>query len=410
MSPSGRPLRVLVLDEALPVPPDSGKRIRTLALLERLAGRAEITLCVHVEGPVAPEARDRVERAGLRLLPVPRRPLVKRGPRFAWDLARNVLLPSPYMAMAHRTRGMRAAVLQEVAARRPDLIHVEWTPYVVNVPAGTGLPVVVSAHNVESDIWARYRATERSPARRAYIALQHLKVRRFERRALAAAQAVTAVSPGDAEAIRALSGQRDVTVVPNGVDAATFAPQDAVAPDPATALFTGSLDWRPNQDAVLWYLEAVHPRVRERRPDARFVVVGRHPPAWLVQRVATSPGAEVHGSVPDVRPYVARATVNVVPLRVGGGSRLKIPEALAMGRPVVSTTVGAEGLDLAEGLVLADTPEALAQEVLEALARPEAALARARRGRALVLARYEWSAIAPLQGALWERVAAGRAT
>lgn len=407
MSPAGRPLRVLVLDEALPVPPDSGKRIRTLALLERLAGGAEITLCVHAEGPIDPQARERVERAGLRLLPVPRRPLVKRGPRFAWDLARNVLLPSPYMAMAHRTRAMRAAVLHEVAAHRPDLIHVEWTPYVVNVPVGTGVPVVVSAHNVESEIWARYRATERSPARRAYIALQHLKVRRFERRVLAGARAVTAVSPGDADAIRALSGQRDVTVVPNGVDAATFAPQPDAAPEPATALFTGSLDWRPNQDAVTWYLEAVHPRVLERRPDARFVVVGRHPPAWLVERVGRAPGARLHGSVPDVRPYVARATVNVVPLRVGGGSRLKIPEALAMGRPVVSTTVGAEGLDLAEGLVLADAPATLAEAVLEAFARPQAAEARAGVGRALVLARYEWGAIAPVQRALWERVAAG---
>lgn len=398
-------MRVLVLDEALPWPPDSGKRIRTWALLTRLARDAEITLCVHAEAPL-PEAGLAAGRAaGLALLPVPRRPLVKRGPRFAFDLARNLLTRAPYMAMAHRTAAMREAVARHVRARRPDLIHVEWTPYVVNVPAGLGVPVVVSAHNVEADIWARYRTNEPRFLRRAYIALQHGKVARFERQALAGAAAVTAVSEGDAAAIRAASGQADVTVVENGVDGATFEPQPAVAPEPHTALFTGSLDWRPNQDAVVWYLDAIHPLVLAGEPRARFVVVGRNPPPWLVEKVRGARGAEIHASVPDVRPFVARAAVNVVPLRIGGGSRLKIPEALAMARPVLSTTVGAEGLVLGGSVVLRDEPRAFADAVLDAFVHPAAWDARAAEGRDRVLARYEWGTLAPRLLDVWRRVA-----
>jgi polysaccharide biosynthesis protein PslH len=399
-------MRVLVLDEALPFPPDSGKRIRTWALLTRLARHAEITLCVHVEGPVPAASTAACAAAGLRLLPVPRPPLRKRGLRFAWDLGRNLFLGAPYMAMAHRTHAMRAAAAHAVATESPDLIHVEWTPYAVNVPPAPGVPVVVAAHNVETDIWARYRRGERSLLRRAYIAIQHRKVARFERAVLATADAVTAVSAGDAERIRAWTGQSDVTVVENGVDGTFFAPRDDVPVDPATALFTGSLDWRPNQDAVTWYLDAIHPLVRARSIDARFVVVGRHPPAWLVERVRGVGGAEVHGSVPDVRPFVARATVNVVPLRIGGGSRLKIPEALAMARPVLSTTVGAEGLDLGDAVVLKDEPAAFAAAVLDAFEHPAAWAARARAGRERVLARHEWGRLAPKQLEVWRRAAA----
>jgi glycosyltransferase involved in cell wall biosynthesis len=265
--------------------------------------------------------------------------------------------------------------------------------------------VVVSAHNVESDIWARYRREERWFARRAYIAIQHRKVARLERAILATADAVTAVSPGDAERIRSWTGQADVTVVENGVDGAYFAPQPDVAPDLATALFTGSLDWRPNQDAVTWYLEAIHPLVRERVPGARFVVVGRNPPAWLLEKVRGVGGAEVHGSVPDVRPFVARATVNVVPLRIGGGSRLKIPEALAMARPVLSTTVGAEGLDLDHAVVVRDDPLEFAEAVFDACRNQKKWADTARGGRTLVLKRHEWGRIAPKQLEVWRRVA-----
>ena len=398
---------VLVIDEALPHPPDSGKRIRTFELLRRLAGSFEITLAYHEDGTTGAAARRALEEAGIRGLPVPRRALTKRGPRFAWDLLRNVVLPTPYMVMAHRTRALRAAIRLEVAQRKPDVIHVEWTPLAANVPDDLGVPVCVSAHNVEADIWERYLDTEKNVARRAYIALQLRKVRRFEARALRAADAVTAVSEEDARTIRERTDGEHVVVVPNGVNAEYFAPQPDVSSAGEEVLFLGSLDWRPNQDGVTWFLEEILGPLREARPEAVFRVVGRNPPDWLSERVEATEGVHLHGSVPDVRPFMAASAVCAVPLRIGGGSRLKICEAFAMEKPVVSTSIGAEGLDLGDAVVRADDAAAFTQALSDVLADRAAAAQRAREGRALVLARYEWGRIAPLQAAVWERLAGG---
>ncbi len=399
-------MRVLALDEALPWPLDSGKRIRTWALLSRLARDFEIVLAYPEAEPPSREAVAAFGDAGIALRAVPRRALGKRGVRFAWDLLRNVVLPMPYMVMAHAPRGVRREVAAILGRERFDLVHVEWTPLVRNVPADARLPVVVAAHNVETAIWERTLEAERRPLRRAYVALQVVKVRRFERRALARADRVIAVSPDDAERIRAETGQTRITVVPNGVDPRTFAPRDDVRPVPGSAVFVGSLDWRPNQDGLIWFLDEVWPRVLARRADATFVAVGRAPPAWLARRLGSAPRTRLVADAPDVRPYVLGAATSVVPLRIGGGSRLKILEALAMERPVVSTTVGGEGLDLGEGVAVADGPEGLADAIENVFERPDEARRAARRGRETVLRHHAWDVLAPLQAEAW-RAAAG---
>jgi glycosyltransferase involved in cell wall biosynthesis len=399
-------MRVVVLDEECPWPLDSGKRIRTVELLRRLAPEFRIAM-VFPRDPEVPEASlDALRALGVEPLPVPRRAPRKRGARFAWDLFRNLFTSRPYMAMAHRSRRVEARVREEAAGA--DLVHVEWTPLVVNVPADVAVPIVVTAHNVEADVWERSAGNERGRARRAYLALQARKVRRLEDACLRRADAVIAVSAHDAERIRERSGNPRVSVVENGVDTARFAPDPGARVDPASTLFVGSLDWRPNQDAVAWFLSDVWARVRARRPDARFSVVGRAPPPWLVERLGAAEGATLHASVPDVRPHVASAAVCVVPLRAGGGSRLKICEALAMGRPVVSTTVGAEGLSLGGGVAIADGADAFAEAVLDALADPAGAAARAARGRAAVLARHDWDRLARVQADVWATTAALR--
>jgi len=398
-------MRILVIDEALPWPPDSGKRIRTWELMRRLAKTFEIVFVHHEESPTPPAAREAFEGAGIETVPVPRPALEKRGARFAWDLGRNLLLRVPYMVMAHRTRAMRKTVAGIVRERGVDLVHAEWTPLVANVRKDLDVPVCIAAHNVESLIWRRYLENETRPPHRVYIGLQVRKVERFEARALSRAEAVVAVSEEDAARVRAL-GQTRVTVVPNGVDAKTFAPRPEVPVVPDSLVFVGSLDWRPNLDAVAWYLDEIHARLQARRPHVLLTVVGRHPPPWLLRRVAGLRGIRLEPDVPDVRPFVAGAAVSIVPLRIGGGSRLKICEALAMERPVVSTTVGAEGLDLGDGVVRADGAEAFVEAVDRALARPDEAAASAQRGRERVLARYEWDVIAPKQADAW-RVAVG---
>src|SRR5262249_8608746 len=163
-----------------------------------------------------------------------------------------------------------------------------------------------------------------------------------------------------------------------------------------TILYLGSLDWRPNLDALTLLLDDIFPRVRARVPEARLAVVGRSPPEWLRQRVRSLPGVELHADVPDVRPYLAQSAVMAVPLRIGGGSRLKILEALAAGLPVVSTRIGAEGLALRPGqdYTLADTTQEMSSALVDCLVRPEEARRQAEEGRQTVSGRYDWASLA----------------
>jgi glycosyltransferase involved in cell wall biosynthesis len=254
---------------------------------------------------------------------------------------------------------------------------------------------VIIAHNVETLIWQRYRETERNPVKRWYVEQQRRKFAQFERRAFAAATRVVAVSDRDATLIRRDFGGRNVDVVDNGVDRDYFG---TARPDPesSTILFLASFDWRPNLDAAALLLDRIFPAVRSAEPAARLRLVGRRPPLELVRKIARVPGAELHADVADVRPFLATSGVMVVPLRIGGGSRLKILEAMAAGVPVISTRVGAEGLELGPGVnyVAADEPDAIAAALISSIRDPRPGRAMAARSRAFVLDRYDWDTLA----------------
>jgi glycosyltransferase involved in cell wall biosynthesis len=267
---------------------------------------------------------------------------------------------------------------------------------------------LVMAHNVETLIWERYALTEPDPLRRWYVRRQCRKFERFERRAFARAGRVVTVSPDDAALVRERFGvpAPRVDVVDNGIDRAFF---ESAAPgpgrDPKRILFLGSLEWRPNLDAVGLLLDRIFPEVLAAEPSAALELVGRNPPPALASRVAVTPGVTLRANVPDVRPFLAGAGVLAVPLRVGGGSRLKILEALAAGLPVVSTRVGAEGLCLTPGehLDVVDDPCDVADALVAVLRDPARARAAADRGRELVLRRYDWDALADELERSWER-------
>jgi glycosyltransferase involved in cell wall biosynthesis len=227
---------------------------------------------------------------------------------------------------------------------------------------------------------------------------------RFERAWFPRADWVVAVSPDDARLVREQFGMPRVDVVDNGIDRAYFEAIHAER-DRCRILFLGALDWRPNLDAVELLLDRIFPQVLAQEPQARLCLVGRHPPPNLRQRVQGMSGVELHADVPDVRPFLGQSGVMAVPLRIGGGSRLKILEALASGLPVVSTTVGAEGLCLESGrdFVRADTAEELAAALVQAIRAPDALRDMARQGRQLVLERYDWEVLGEKLERVWEK-------
>ncbi len=399
-----RPLHVAIIDEELPYPAVSGKRIRTLNLTLRLAQRHQVTYVCHrnANPDEAEAARVHFARHGITTVMVDRAVPRKSGPGFLARLGLNLLSPLPYSVATHDSTAMRH-VLCDLAAREAiDLWHCEWTPYAQPLNCLPSVRHVVMAHNVESLIWQRYFETETHPLKRWYIGKQWRKFESFERRVLQRADRTIAVSPDDAVLFRERFGVERVAVVDNGVDTAFFQPEGQPR-QPHQLLFLGSLEWRPNLDAVDQFLTYVLPRVRQACPAVECRIVGRNPPAALRKRVETMHGVELHADVADVRPFLAQSALMVVPLRIGGGSRLKILEALATGLPVVSTRVGAEGLCLRDGehLTVCDGVADMAGSILDSLCDPETAQARADAGRRLVTERYDWDALADRLEEVW---------
>lgn len=407
-----RSLRIAVLDEELPYPLTSGKRIRTFHLLSRLADRHRITILCHRHADAAETAvaMPVLQKLGIETIVVPRAVPQKSGPAFYARLAGNLLSTFPFSVSTHTSPELVEAVNRFSIDSPPDLWHCEWTPYAQVLRKALGPRLkraswLVVAHNVESVIWKRYAQSECHPLKRWYVRRQWRKFEKFEKWAFAHATWTVAVSEADAEMIRTkMGGSEQTEVVDNGVDTDGFRPQRDVDRDPRQLLFLGSLDWRPNQDGVRLLLDSILPAVRAKDPKTTLTIVGRNPPGWMIQQAAALPGVRVVGNVPDVRPYLAACGMLVVPLRVGGGSRLKILEALATATPVVSTRVGAEGLNLIAGrhFTMAEDEHDFAKTVLKRLEDPDTGTDEAEEGRRCVVRDYDWNSLSLKLDEVWQ--------
>lgn len=381
-------LHILVLDEEFPYPLDTGKRIRTFHLLRVLARHHRITYLAY--GSKGSAGAQFLREHGMNPAAVAPPDRGQSGFGFYLRLLANLFSPLPYIVTSHTTSRFQHEVSRRVASGEYDLVLCEWTPYAVFLRKLPEARAVISAHNLETTIWRRYEEAEPNPVRRAYIALQRAKVERFERRAFLWAQGTTAVTAAEADAIAALGVPYPVEVVENGVDLEYFSPRDTPAL-PHRLVFTGSMDWRPNQDAVLFFVREVLPLIRRKIADVSLAVVGRNPPKKITALDGRR-GVIVTGTVPDVRPFIAQAALYVVPLRIGGGSRLKILEALAMGKPVLSTGIGAEGLRLTPGrhIEVRDSAVELAAATVDLLLDPVRRRELGETGRRRVETEYGW--------------------
>ena len=396
-------LRVLVLVEWLHYPPNSGRGVRTWSLLQRLARRHKVSLLCYGESEA--EAAVAARAAGLSLHFV--RPFpAPRGARLYAGLLANVFSRYPYSVWKHYTRRYESRLRELLRDDQFDLVHCECTPYARFLGAVGRLPKLIMAHNVESQILFRRAQQSRTIVERVFFGVQARRMEAFEREVLRRADWVTLTTELDAEQVRAWGVQR-TSVVENGVDVDQFVPLEGNC-DRDEILFLAALDWYPNLDALDYLLKDIFPLVRQASPRARLRIVGRRPPAGLKERIARCPGVEHVGEVVDVRPFLTRAAVVVVPLRIGGGSRIKILEALAMGKAVVSTSIGAEGLAVTDGvhLSLADAPSDFAARTVALLKLSEERLRLGENGRRLVVERYSWDKMARALEWAWKQACA----
>lgn len=403
-------MHILWLKTELLHPVDKGGRIRTYNMLRALRRAHRVTYLTLDDGTAAPDAAARATTEYCHaLIRVPFAPAAKGSARFFADLARNVVSPLPYAVARYRSPAMRRAIEQAVTAGDVDVVVCDFLAPSLNVPNGLAAPTVLFQHNVETMIWERHAQVARHPVKKRYMAEQWRRMRRFEAAECRRFDHVVAVSPQDAEVFRRDFGVRSVSDVPTGVDTEYFHPSGQEARRPHALVFTGSMDWLPNEDAILWFAAEILPRVRARVPDATLAVVGRNPTA-PVRALDGANGVTVTGSVPDVRPYLERGAAFVVPIRIGGGTRLKIYEAMAMERAVVSTAVGAEGLPVRDGVdaLLADEPQAFADAVVALLTDPARTAAVGHEAAAMVRARFGWDAVTARFAADCEAVVARR--
>lgn len=366
-SGSARP-RLLFVSTMFLHPPDTGARIRTTQILRGLrGGRFHVTL---VSPATADDlARHRPAMEGLadawRHWPAP-----ERGRVFQLARMRHLPAPLPIPVVTDRLPAGLAVVADELA-RAPDVVVADFPHAMVLLPERVTAPVVVFTHNVEAEIFARHRDVAGDPLRRAIWENQRRKMARYEQAVLKRADGIVAVSDRDAAAFAAEYGVPGARVIPTGVDLDHFAwHPPGNGPE---VVFTGSMDWMANIDGIRFMLDAVWPLLLAAVPDARMTVVGRSPPPGLVEDARRKGFAWTFtGRVPDTRPYVWNASAFVIPLRVGGGTRLKVYEAMAMGCPVVSTTLGVEGLPVDDGrhCLLAEDPAGLAAALARVLRDP----------------------------------------
>lgn len=387
-------MRILWIKTELLHPVDKGGRIRTYQMLRALMKHHHVTYLCLDDGCAAADARERAREYCTELATIPFHPSRKFGPAYFGDLARNLFSSLPYAISRYRSEAQRAEI--ERLAPTHDLIVCDFLTPSQNVPAALGPRAVLFQHNVEAIIWQRHASVAKDPVRRWYFREQWRRMKHFEAEECRRFDRVIAVSEADAAAIRSEYGVEDVRSVPTGVDLEYFTAPASSAREGSELLFVGSMDWMPNEDGIRWFAESVFGRVRARVPDATLTIVGRTPSEKLRNLAERSPGMRLTGTVPDVRPYLARARICVVPLRIGGGTRIKIYEAMAMGIPVVSTTIGAEGLPLAHGeqLLLADTQEEQAEAIVRLLSSPEEAGRLAANALQFVRQHGSWSAVA----------------
>jgi glycosyltransferase involved in cell wall biosynthesis len=385
-------MKILWVKAGKLLPVDTGGKIRSYNILRHLAREHEVTLISYYGGALDPH----YEAAIAQHLPGTQT-IYTAAPESTWAQSLDYLLriPSsaPYAVRKFTHPEVRREVARRLKDRNLDVAVCDFLSASLNFPENSSVPVVLFQHNVETMLWRRMASTEKSSLRKLSYNLEAWKMADYETRTLRRFQHVIAVSDHDRNAMLSLSSGCPITVVPTGVDTEQYRVVPSAPGNPPLIVFTGSMDWEPNVDAVEYFCQEIWPEIVSAFPDTRFQIVGRSPHA-RVQRLASA-SVEVTGTVPSVADYLRSATVVIVPLRIGGGTRLKIFEAMAMGKALVSTTIGAEGLDVTSGrnVLIADDAQSFATSILKLLRDPQ--LRKAYEGEAAALAaRYDWSQIA----------------
>jgi glycosyltransferase involved in cell wall biosynthesis len=372
-------------------PTSRGGQIRTLEMLKRLHQQHEVHY-VGLDDGASAESVPRAKEYSSHVYPVAHRAPARTSPEFWTQLAGNLFSPLPLSLARYRNQEFRRTIEEVRQRESPDAMVCDFLTPAVNIDDLGGW--VLFQHNVETMIWRRHAENAGDALRKQYFNAQAERMFRAERDVCNRVRTVITVSEADARMHREMFGVPRAPHVPTGVDVGWLAPTSPRTIE-TDLVFVGSMDWMPNIDGVEYFLDEILPLIRRRRPGCTVTIVGRRPPPSLRARAESDLNLKITGTVDDVRPYLWSAAASIVPLRVGGGTRLKIYESMAARTPVVSTSIGAEGLGIhpPDDIRIADTSDAFAEACLDLL---NDAGERARMGQAaadLVASNYSWDRV-----------------
>jgi sugar transferase (PEP-CTERM/EpsH1 system associated) len=401
-------MRVLHFAPRVCWPLDTGAKLRNYHLARVLSEKAGVTLLAFTD---AHQSLGELEKFYERVIAVPRDPGYTLS-----KIIRGTFGSTPLPVLNYTTDSMKRALESLLHDQDFDIVQIEsihLMSYLPIIAAARQRPLIICDwHNIESELMDRYSKREPNILKRAYAGKTARLMGELERRAMREFDAHIAVSQRDAQRLRNLNPDARAFVIENGVDTAYYE-EGAVsgslsAGKPKRIVFVGSMDYHANIDGAVSFAREVWPGLRNRHPEVIFTIVGRDP-APEVRELRSTPGIKVTGTVDDVRPFYREAFAAVVPLKVGGGSRLKILEAMAAGVPVVSTTLGAEGLDVHDGsdILLADTNEQLAEKTISLIESEELRQRISSAGRALISERYDWSRLGANLSEIYQQLLAG---
>jgi glycosyltransferase involved in cell wall biosynthesis len=384
-------LDLLFFSQPFLFPVDTGGRIRTVQLLRHLRNAFDITLVSNLDPSKDAAYIPEMQKLCTEFHGVPRTEVPKYSAAFYLRVLTRAASRYPVTVIGDYAPEMAAKIRTLLEHRRYDVLVCDFLQPSLNLAGLPRTPTLLFQHNVESVIVRRHWELARNPALKLFWWFQWRKMVRYEREACRRFDAIATVSELDKLTLEREFGARNVFAIPTGVDTTFFQP-GSEPPEENTLIFTGAMDWLPNEDAIIFFAEEILERVRAIIPSVTLAVVGRNPSRRLLDRMRRYPEVSVLGRVDDIRPLVQRHAVYVIPLRIGGGTRIKAYEAMAMAKPVVSTRVGVEGLPVRDGdhVVLADSPQDFAAAVVRLLRDGAARNALGGRARAYVEAHGSW--------------------
>ena len=387
------------------VPPNIGGKIRSYSIVKELAKTHEVTL-FNFYAAHSDDVHSALEPMFHQVVNLPLPIATNRGLGELASFARNLFSSSPHTVSKYCRPEVKARMRELLASEKFDVIICDFVVAAAAIPWEVGCPKVIFTHNVEALIWKRHFEVSRNPVWKMASWGEYQKMMRFEKHFLNKAEHVLTVSEADRAFFSDFVERSKMTVISTGVDTDYFRP-DNENERPNSLVFTGSMDWMPNEDGVLYFMRSILPLIRREIPEVSFTIVGRKPSEKLRSAAASESGVQVTGTVDDIRPYVRDGSVYVVPLRIGSGTRLKIFEAMAMGKAIVSTTLGAEGLPIRDevDISIADSPEEFSRKVCALLGDAGERRRLGSAARQLVEQHYSWSSVAAEFDEVLRRVA-----